>query len=255
MSERFRFIPPLVGQGAGDRLPDRRAAGAAGPGREPRRRTRRHAPDGRAARGRILGRRADDGAACCWRFRSRPRGSSSSRPRPDARPNAPKSTAMCSMCCPTRSRSTPSADPTIAPVGLYETPVYTARVQIAGEFVNRDFAQLLAGEAGPRSEMGRGAAARAQFRIARAARGRRSRRRGRAPAGRRRRIRRLRRHLDRGADRGAARGRHDPVPHEAHARRQQPAHVSCRSRARRTSRSSRPGRIRSSKARRRRSIR
>jgi inner membrane protein len=28
-------------------------------------------------------------------------------------------------------------------VGLYETPVYTSRVQIAGEFVNRDFAHLL----------------------------------------------------------------------------------------------------------------
>jgi inner membrane protein len=29
------------------------------------------------------------------------------------------------------------------PVGLYETPVYTAHVQIDGEFVNRDFAHLL----------------------------------------------------------------------------------------------------------------
>ena len=34
-------------------------------------------------------------------------------------------------------------DPDFRPVGLYETPVYTANVQIAGEFVNRDFAQLL----------------------------------------------------------------------------------------------------------------
>src|SRR5688572_981022 len=36
-----------------------------------------------------------------------------------------------------------SVDPDFRPVGLYETPVYTANVQIAGEFVNRDFAQLL----------------------------------------------------------------------------------------------------------------
>ena len=36
-----------------------------------------------------------------------------------------------------------SVDPDFRTVGLYETPVYTANVQIAGEFVNRDFAQLL----------------------------------------------------------------------------------------------------------------
>ncbi|HYJ42677.1 MAG TPA: inner membrane CreD family protein, partial [Steroidobacteraceae bacterium] len=36
-----------------------------------------------------------------------------------------------------------SADPGFRAVGLYETPVYTANVQISGEFVNRDFAQLL----------------------------------------------------------------------------------------------------------------
>ncbi len=36
-----------------------------------------------------------------------------------------------------------SVDPDYRTVGLYETPVYTAHVQISGEFVNRDFAQLL----------------------------------------------------------------------------------------------------------------
>ncbi len=36
-----------------------------------------------------------------------------------------------------------SADLSTRTVGLYDTPVYTARVQIAGEFVNRDFATLL----------------------------------------------------------------------------------------------------------------
>ena len=36
-----------------------------------------------------------------------------------------------------------SVDPGFRTVGLYETPVYTAYVQIAGEFVNGDFAQLL----------------------------------------------------------------------------------------------------------------
>ena len=36
-----------------------------------------------------------------------------------------------------------SADPGIRTVGLYDTPVYTANVKISGEFVNRDFAQLL----------------------------------------------------------------------------------------------------------------
>jgi len=36
-----------------------------------------------------------------------------------------------------------SADPGSRTVGLYETPVYTANVNISGEFVNRDFAQLL----------------------------------------------------------------------------------------------------------------
>jgi len=35
------------------------------------------------------------------------------------------------------------AESSSRPVGLYQTPVYTARVQIDGEFVNRDFAQLL----------------------------------------------------------------------------------------------------------------
>jgi len=35
------------------------------------------------------------------------------------------------------------ADPSYRQVGLYETPVYTSHVQISGEFVNRDFAQLL----------------------------------------------------------------------------------------------------------------
>ena len=48
-----------AGQGAGDRLPDHRAAGAARPGGKPGGRTRRHAPDGGATRRRILGRRAD----------------------------------------------------------------------------------------------------------------------------------------------------------------------------------------------------
>jgi inner membrane protein len=36
-----------------------------------------------------------------------------------------------------------TADPSTRTVGLYETPVYTAKVQIEGEFLNRDFAQLL----------------------------------------------------------------------------------------------------------------
>jgi inner membrane protein len=36
-----------------------------------------------------------------------------------------------------------SADPGSRTVGVYETPVYTAHVNISGEFVNRDFAQLL----------------------------------------------------------------------------------------------------------------
>jgi len=36
-----------------------------------------------------------------------------------------------------------SADLTSRTVGLYDTPVYTARVQVAGEFVNRDFSALL----------------------------------------------------------------------------------------------------------------
>ncbi len=36
-----------------------------------------------------------------------------------------------------------TADPDTRTVGLYETPVYTARVRIAGEFVNQEFAQLL----------------------------------------------------------------------------------------------------------------
>jgi inner membrane protein len=36
-----------------------------------------------------------------------------------------------------------NADLTTRTVGLYDTPVYTARVQIAGEFVNGDFAALL----------------------------------------------------------------------------------------------------------------
>ena len=40
------------------------------------------------------------------------------------------------------------ADPGSRPVGLYETPVYTAHVQIEGEFVNRDFAQLLQDQEG-----------------------------------------------------------------------------------------------------------
>lgn len=35
------------------------------------------------------------------------------------------------------------ADPETRPVGLYDTPVYTARVQISGEFVNQEFASLL----------------------------------------------------------------------------------------------------------------
>lgn len=36
-----------------------------------------------------------------------------------------------------------SADPDSRSVGLYDTPVYTARVQISGEFLNRDFERLL----------------------------------------------------------------------------------------------------------------
>jgi inner membrane protein len=40
------------------------------------------------------------------------------------------------------------AELTSRTVGLYETPVYTARVQIAGEFVNRDFAHLLQAKQG-----------------------------------------------------------------------------------------------------------
>jgi inner membrane protein len=35
-----------------------------------------------------------------------------------------------------------TADPDTRTVGLYETPVYTARVQIEGEFLTRDFAAL-----------------------------------------------------------------------------------------------------------------
>jgi inner membrane protein len=41
-----------------------------------------------------------------------------------------------------------SVDTDTRPVGLYETRVYTAHVQIAGEFVNRDFAQLLPEKSG-----------------------------------------------------------------------------------------------------------
>ncbi len=36
-----------------------------------------------------------------------------------------------------------TADPGTRTVGLYDTPVYTARVEISGEFANREFAQLL----------------------------------------------------------------------------------------------------------------
>ena len=131
-----------------------------------------------------------------------------------------------------------------------------AHVQIVGEFVNRDFAQLLR-----RQKEGRevkwdearllvlnseSRALRAVDDLAVA---------GETPAvaadgyagsaG-------IRRAVPRAALRESA---IDSVPREAHARRQQPAHVSCRWRARRTSRSSPRGRIRSSKARRRRSIR
>jgi len=41
-----------------------------------------------------------------------------------------------------------SVDPSYRTVGLYETPVYTAHVLIEGQFVNRDFAQLLQGRQG-----------------------------------------------------------------------------------------------------------
>jgi inner membrane protein len=44
---------------------------------------------------------------------------------------------------PDTIRIVADADSDSRPVGLYQTPVYTARVQIDGEFVNRDFAQLL----------------------------------------------------------------------------------------------------------------
>jgi inner membrane protein len=40
-------------------------------------------------------------------------------------------------------RVTATADPDTRTVGLYETPVYTSRVQIEGEFLKRDFAHLL----------------------------------------------------------------------------------------------------------------
>ena len=44
---------------------------------------------------------------------------------------------------PDTLKITADADPGYRPVGLYQTPVYTSHVQISGEFVNRDFAQLL----------------------------------------------------------------------------------------------------------------
>jgi len=49
---------------------------------------------------------------------------------------------------PDRLKVVANADPGYRPVGLYETPVYTAHVNIEGEFVNRDFAQLLEERAG-----------------------------------------------------------------------------------------------------------
>jgi inner membrane protein len=49
---------------------------------------------------------------------------------------------------PDTLKITADADPSYRPVGLYETPVYTSHVQISGEFVNRDFAQLLEGKQG-----------------------------------------------------------------------------------------------------------
>jgi inner membrane protein len=44
---------------------------------------------------------------------------------------------------PDTLRVTATADPGTRTVGLYETPVYTARVQIEGDFLKRDFAHLL----------------------------------------------------------------------------------------------------------------
>jgi inner membrane protein len=44
---------------------------------------------------------------------------------------------------PDRLSLTASADPDTRRVGLYETPVYTARVQVEGEFANRDLSPLL----------------------------------------------------------------------------------------------------------------
>jgi inner membrane protein len=44
---------------------------------------------------------------------------------------------------PDTLRVTATADPGTRAVGLYESPVYTARVQIEGDFLKRDFAHLL----------------------------------------------------------------------------------------------------------------
>jgi inner membrane protein len=50
-------------------------------------------------------------------------------------------TVICVL--PDTLRVDATADPATRSVGLYDTPVYTARVKIAGEFVNQDFASLL----------------------------------------------------------------------------------------------------------------
>lgn len=44
---------------------------------------------------------------------------------------------------PDTLKVTGQADPDVRRVGLYETPVYTARVRMAGDFAQRDFAHLL----------------------------------------------------------------------------------------------------------------
>ena len=111
--------------------------------------------------------------ACCWRFRSRPPASSSNSRRPGAKRSAPRWSGTCSTCCRTRSRWTPARSLTTRAVGLYETPVYTAHVQIIGRIPQSRLRAPAAGEGGPRSEVERGAAAGPQLRIARAARGRR----------------------------------------------------------------------------------
>ena len=108
--------------------------------------------------------------ACCWRFRSKPRTWWSNRPPRDAKPQRTEIQRNVLYVLPDTLNVNASAEPDYRNVGLYRTPVYLANVPIDGEFLNRDFAHLLQPKAGARSEVGRGAAAGAQLRIAGAAR-------------------------------------------------------------------------------------